>query len=180
MCTLTQVTNVIKEQQPSVGGKYIPPGKRGTAQQQLTNNNKTKSKSWNIIEKTLKGLLNRLSETNMHNIAGQVEQLYMSNSRNEMNECLLQLLYSALVKNVIMPERILLEHIMLITILHANVGTEIGAFFIQSFVQRFHELYKTTMENVDNLELQEAKQLENLILLSSYMYHFKVSCKIYL
>lgn len=50
----------------------------------------------------------------------------MTNSRNEMNECLLDLIYAALVRTVIVPERVVLEHMMLITILHANVGPEVG------------------------------------------------------
>jgi nucleolar MIF4G domain-containing protein 1 len=50
----------------------------------------------------------------------------MSNSRNEMNECMLELLYAALLRKVTMPERVVLEHIMLVGVLHANIGTEIG------------------------------------------------------
>ncbi len=40
----------------------------------------------------IKGALNRLAESNMHVIARQIEDLYMSNSRNLMNECLCQIL----------------------------------------------------------------------------------------
>jgi len=52
----------------------------------------------------------------------------MTNSRNEMNECMLEILYAVLVSNVLMPERVVLEHVMLIGILHANIGSEIGQF----------------------------------------------------
>lgn len=50
----------------------------------------------------------------------------MTNSRNEMNECFLELLCAAIVRTVQTPERVVLEHVLLIAILHANVGTEIG------------------------------------------------------
>ncbi len=50
----------------------------------------------------------------------------MTNSRNEVNQTMLELLTVALVRNSIMPERVVLEHVMLIAILHANVGTEVG------------------------------------------------------
>ena len=86
-----------------------------------------------------------------------------------MNETLLELISAVLVGPVLSTERIVLEHVMLIAILHANVGTEIGAFFIQSVVQRFHKLY----EEVESLE-DNNKELENLALLFSFMYHFKV------
>ncbi len=50
----------------------------------------------------------------------------MENSRNEINECMLELLYAVLLRKVSVPDRVILEHTMLITILHANIGTEIG------------------------------------------------------
>lgn len=62
----------------------------------------------------------------MHSIATQIEELYMTNSRNDMNETLTNLILESLVSSVVTPERLLLEHVMLITILHANVGTEVG------------------------------------------------------
>lgn len=52
----------------------------------------------------------------------------MENSRNEINECMLDILYAVLLRDVIVPERVILEHVMLIAILHANIGTEIGRF----------------------------------------------------
>lgn len=54
--------------------------------------------------------------------------MYMTNSRNEMNQTLLELLNSALIRASLTPERVVLEHVMLIAILHANVGTEVGKF----------------------------------------------------
>lgn len=62
----------------------------------------------------------------MHSIATQIEELYMNNSRNDMNETLTNLILESLISPVLTPERLLLEHVMLITILHANVGTEVG------------------------------------------------------
>lgn len=72
------------------------------------------------------GLVNRLAESNMHNISKQIEDLYMNNSRNDMNETLTNLLLDSLVTRVLTPERLLMEHVMLVAILHANVGTEVG------------------------------------------------------
>lgn len=64
----------------------------------------------------------------MHSIATQIEELYMNNSRNDMNETLTNLMLESLVSEVITPERLLIEHILLISILHANVGTEVGKY----------------------------------------------------
>ncbi|ODM95838.1 Nucleolar MIF4G domain-containing protein 1 [Orchesella cincta] len=106
-----------------------------------------------------------------------MEEMYMANSRNEMNQTLLELLTSALVRPAMMPERVVLEHIMLIAILHANVGTEVGAFFIQSFTQYFKSKYDAYDLHSDD----ENKELENLSLIVSFIYHFKIvdACLIY-
>lgn len=92
----------------------------------------------------------------------------MENSRNEMNECLLEMLYAVLVRNVSVPERVFLEHIMLISILHANIGSEIGGFFLQKFVQDF--MHKYDAKDPED----ESKELDNLLLLTCSLYHFKV------
>jgi len=101
----------------------------------------------------------------------------MENSRNEMNESLLELMSAVLVGPVLSSDRIILEHVMLIAVLHANVGSEVGAFFVQTFVQRFHTLYN---QGIGFGETENGKQLENLMLIVSYMYHFKVKLREYL
>jgi nucleolar MIF4G domain-containing protein 1 len=45
-----------------------------------------------------------------------------------MNESLTDLLFESLVAEVITPERLIMEHAMLVAILHANVGTEVGQY----------------------------------------------------
>lgn len=72
--------------------------------------------------------MNRLAESNMHSIATQIEELYMNNSRNDMNDTLTNLLLDSLVTEIITPERLLIEHMLLISILHANVGAEVGKY----------------------------------------------------
>lgn len=52
----------------------------------------------------------------------------MSNSRNDMNESLGSLINESIISQVLTPERLLMEHILLIAILHANIGTEVGKF----------------------------------------------------
>lgn len=64
----------------------------------------------------------------MHNISNQIEQLYLNYSRNDMNESLTQLILEMLLSSIMTPERLLMEHVLLIAVLHANVGTEVGKF----------------------------------------------------
>ena len=42
-----------------------------------------------------------------------------------MNQTLYNLIYLATVSPVLTPERLVMEYIMLITILHANIGSEV-------------------------------------------------------
>lgn len=43
-----------------------------------------------------------------------------------MNDTITNLMLESLTSTVTTPERLLIEHVLLITILHANVGTEVG------------------------------------------------------
>ncbi|XP_015600311.1 nucleolar MIF4G domain-containing protein 1 [Cephus cinctus] len=143
--------------------KYIPPAIR--LKQENTDNDK--SIKLMRLRKQLKGLLNRLAEHNMHAIASQVDELYMSNSRNDMNEMLSKLMMESIVAHVLTPDRLVAEHMMLITILHANVGTEVGAHFLLTIVKEFDKMLKIPQE-VDN------KELDNVILMIAHLYNFKV------
>ena len=40
------------------------------------------------LSRQIKGLLNRLAESNMHGIARDIERFYNSNSRNDVNQTL--------------------------------------------------------------------------------------------
>lgn len=59
-------------------------------------------------------------------ISGQLEELYMSTSRKDMNDTLTEVLLAACVTPALMPDRLLMEHILLISILHYSVGLEVN------------------------------------------------------
>lgn len=69
--------------------------------------------------------LSRLSEPNMSSIGGQLEALYMSRSRKDMNDTLTEVLLAACVTPALMPNRLLMEHVLLVSILHHTVGLEV-------------------------------------------------------
>lgn len=146
--------------------KYIPPALR--AKMELgTAMDKKRLEKLNRLKKQLKGLLNRLAESNMHNISKQIEELYMNNSRNDMNETITNLILESLASNIITPERLLMEHVMLLAVLHANVGMEIGAHFLQSTVKKFQDIFDRDVK-------MEDKTLDNLTNILAQLYNFKV------
>merc|ERR1719369_13219 len=74
-------TDLSKTPEPAVKSKYIPPALRNKP---ATENEASKAALLRL-KKQLKGMLNRLAETNMVSIARQVEGLYREHSRNDLN-----------------------------------------------------------------------------------------------
>lgn len=77
------------------------------------------------ISNTLLILHCRLSEPNMASISGQLEELYMAHSRKHMNDTLTAALMDACVTTSAMPSRLMMEHVLLVSILHHTVGIEV-------------------------------------------------------
>lgn len=173
--------NVIDETTSSNGEtKYVPPHMRArlaaavaasdVAADAVEMDPKRREKLLRL-KKLLKGNLNRLSETNMHKIATDIDNLYMQNSRHDMNNTMSTLIVDALITNVLAPERMVMEHMMLIAVLHANVGTEVGAHMLEVLIDRFHVMFRNGIEQYD----VEDKTLDNVVLILCHMYTFKVS-----
>ncbi|XP_030357128.1 nucleolar MIF4G domain-containing protein 1 isoform X1 [Strigops habroptila] len=141
--------------------KYVPPQVR-RAQETLDDK---KREELGRLKKMVNGLINRLSEPNLSSISGQMEELYMANSRKDMNETLTDILMNACVTAVATPARLLMEHVLLVSILHHNVGIEVGAHFLEAVVKKFDELSKSDAEG---------KECENLLALIAHLYNFHV------
>lgn len=62
----------------------------------------------------------------MASISGQLEELYMAHSRKDMNDTLTSVLLSACAPATSMPGRLVMEHVLLVSILHRTVGIEVG------------------------------------------------------
>ncbi|XP_013100468.2 nucleolar MIF4G domain-containing protein 1 homolog [Stomoxys calcitrans] len=157
--------NIIKENNEGPQ-KYIPPHQRALL---AAKNDDRQAEILERLRKQCKGLLNRLSEANLHKISAGIEELYMKNSRFNMNETLNKLLQEVLISQVMSNERMVQEHMVLLAYLHAHIGSEIGAHFLQTFI----ELFDAFLKDVEQL-LQEDKRLNNVVLLLSYMYVFKI------
>ncbi|XP_012946458.1 nucleolar MIF4G domain-containing protein 1 homolog isoform X1 [Aplysia californica] len=146
--------NIVK---PGHIGTDVPPAKRAMMAGSQGNEQ---------LRKKLKGLLNKVSEGAMQAISSQVEALYLDNSRADVNETMTSLIMEAIVTPVITPERLVAETAMFIAILHSNVGTEIGAYFIQTVVKKFDEL-------LQEVDYGAGKLLDNVLLIIASIYNFK-------
>lgn len=137
--------------------RYIPPGKR------LSTANQVNADALKL-KRQMKGLFNRLAESNLPSIVSAVEKLYLNHSRHNMQEAVNALIIESLVGQTLSPERLIMEHCVLIAALHANVGTEVGAQFLELVVRRFDAAYK--------IIATETKELDNLILIVAHLYNF--------
>ncbi|XP_074477756.1 nucleolar MIF4G domain-containing protein 1 [Sebastes fasciatus] len=142
----------------SATGKYLPPHLRGAG------DDKRKAEL-EKLKRNVKGLVNRLSEPNMSSISGQLEELYMSCSRKDMNDTLTELLLAACVTPSLMADRLLMEHVLLVSVLHHAVGLEVGAHFLETVVRKFDEAYKNPTES---------KECDNLVSIVGHLYNFQV------
>ncbi|XP_062562830.1 nucleolar MIF4G domain-containing protein 1 homolog [Armigeres subalbatus] len=158
--------NVIKEDSGS--GKYVPPHMRARMEAASGGDAKRQEKLMRL-KRQLKGQINRLAETNVHRISIELDNLYMQNARFDMNNTLTNLILEAIVSASLSPERMVLEHVLLVTILHANVGSEVGSHFLETVVERFSSLAK----QIDSIDVED-KTLDNCILILCHLYTFQI------
>lgn len=63
----------------------------------------------------------------MSQICAQIEAVYRGNSRAEVTEALSAIvIINACVSVSMTPERLAMEMMLLVTVLHGNIGTEVG------------------------------------------------------
>ncbi|XP_069816604.1 nucleolar MIF4G domain-containing protein 1 [Dendropsophus ebraccatus] len=146
---------------PDQDNKYVPPHLRQTSEAA----DAKRREELERLRKSVKGLMNRLSEPNMASIRGQLEELYMTNSRKDMNDVLSGVLLNACITPAKMPDRLMMEHVLLISILHHTVGIEVGAHILETVVKQFHDQYE---------DVTDSKECDNLITFIGHLYNFHV------
>ncbi|KAI8515835.1 Nucleolar MIF4G domain-containing protein 1 [Branchiostoma belcheri] len=144
--------------------RYIPPHER----LQPPGDDERRKVTLDRLRKQVKGLINRLSEGNMHSIGKQFESLYASNSRNDMNDMVTSALTEACLSPDPLPERLMMEHCMLVALLHNNIGTELGAHLVEFLARRFDRLHRT------NDNRGEGKECDNVVAMFAHLYNFKL------
>ncbi|XP_013365124.1 PREDICTED: nucleolar MIF4G domain-containing protein 1 [Chinchilla lanigera] len=141
--------------------RYIPPqGRRAVETVDVH-----KKAELDRLKKQVKGLVNRLSEPNMAFVSGQMEELYMAHSRKDMSDTLTATLMDACVTSSAMPSRLMMEHVLLVSILHHTVGIEVGACFLEAVVKKFDDIYQTR---------GDGKECDNLFTIVAHLYNFHV------
>ncbi|XP_066441831.1 nucleolar MIF4G domain-containing protein 1 [Eleutherodactylus coqui] len=145
----------------SPDNKYVPPHLRQSSDAA----DAKRRQELERLRKSVKGLMNRLSEPNMASISGQLEELYMTNSRKDMNDTLSHVVLSACITPALMPDRLMMEHVLLTSVLHHTVGIEVGAHILETVVKQFHDQHE---------HVTDSKECDNLLTFIGHLYNFHV------
>lgn len=146
---------------PNPDNKYVPPHLRQSSEAA----DAKRRAELERLRKRVKGLMNRLSEPNMSSISGQLEELYMTNSRKDMSDMLSSVVLNACITPAKMPDRLMMEHVLLISILHHTVGIEVGAHILETVVKQFHDQHE---------HITDSKECDNLLTFMGHLYNFHV------
>ncbi|KTW27778.1 hypothetical protein T552_02218 [Pneumocystis carinii B80] len=131
------------------------------------------------LRRKIKGLLNRLTESNMLSILNEIENLYSSYARHYVNIELITLLLKNVVSETTLKETYLVLYSGFIAALYKTIGVDFGAFFLQKLIKTFNEFYSkenSRKESIDS-NISYDKECINLIVVLSELYNFQViSC----
>lgn len=157
--------NLIKE----IKTKYVPPHLRNALNPSEGKVDAKHAEKLKNLSRLIKGQINRLAESNLHRIVIEIENLFSSYARHDVNTTLTEAITGSLVSNVISADRIVLEQTLLVATLHGNIGSEIGAFFLQNIVEKFDSMF----QSIDELSVDD-KTLDNVILIICHLYTYRL------
>lgn len=142
--------------------KYVPPALR----QRLQTDD---SEEILRIKKSIKGPLNKLSESNALTIINQINSVYSENPRQLVTESLTSVVLESIVQQASLLDQFVILHATLAASIYRLQGVEFGAYFIQKLVEKYDSFYKEG----------RSKEAGNLISLLTACYSFQVvSCKL--
>ncbi|KAK9053397.1 hypothetical protein SSX86_030031 [Deinandra increscens subsp. villosa] len=136
--------------------KYVPP--------QLRSLSRNESEEYSQIRKRVRGLLNRLSESNVEGIAGEMYSIFQSISRSDGAQIVSEEILTSCSGGPRGNEQHAAVFAALVSGLACLVGIDFGAKLLSSLAKCFEDEY----QKEDNLSLR------NLTLLLSYLYIFGV------
>ena len=122
-----------------------------------------------MLRRKVKGLVNRVSTSNLKQILESFSSLYNENPRATVNLAVLDCVKEACLIKTLLPARLCAEHMLLI----ASLSTVIGPEFISPFLESLSE------EFVKESHDRHGKLLNNIVSMFCYLYSLKtISCVI--
>ncbi|CUS22716.1 LAQU0S06e04412g1_1 [Lachancea quebecensis] len=157
---------------------YVPPSLR------KKNLESAESETTIEVRKKVKSSLNKLSESNITVIVSALNEIYDSYPRQLVNEALASQTLQIVAHRDKLLDSFVINYAAVVFSLWRLRGTEVGASFIQTWVERLLESYHNEQQRLEN-EKENAnpviasKECNNLVALLSYCYNFGlISCRL--
>lgn len=138
--------------------KYVPPSLRAPdpdSEEQVR------------LRRQAQGALNKLSESNLISILGEVEKLYREYPRQSVTSTLATLLLNLVMDRVSLQDTFVILHAGFIAAIYKVIGMDFGAEIVQRLVENFDKI-------AADEQAKEGKQNLNLMSLLSQLYNFHV------
>ncbi|KAN0071845.1 hypothetical protein V8E54_010441 [Elaphomyces granulatus] len=139
--------------------KYIPPSLRTQSCEE--------TESQVRLRRQARGLLNKLSESNLISILSEVEKLYREYPRQSVTSTLSSLLLGLVCDRSSLQDSFIILHAGFIAAIYKIIGMDFGADIIQKLVEAFDQ-------SGDGQGAFEGKESINLMSLLSQLYNFHV------
>ncbi|KHJ31758.1 putative glycerol defect protein 1 suppressor [Erysiphe necator] len=133
------------------------------------------SEDLNRLRRRVQGLINRLTESNLISILGEVENLYRIHPRQDVTSTLLDILLESVCIPTSLPDTLIILPAGLITAIYKVIGTDFGAEAVQRIVLLWDEYYARAIgASSSNFKTELSKETSNLIMLIAMIYIFQV------
>ena len=149
--------------------KYIPPSLRKPVS--------SDSALLTRLRRQLQGHVNKLTETNLISILGEIEKVYRENARQHVTSTLVDLLLTSVCEPTSLPDTLIILPAGFISAVYKIVGTDFGAQIIQRITELFDEHYARALANTPEggaTTSEGSKETSNLIMLLSELYIFQM------
>lgn len=142
--------------------KYVPPSRR---QEQGSD-----AELVQRLRRQLQGLVNRITESNLLSIIGDIEKVYREQPRQHVTSILVDLVLVQVCDPTSLPDTLLILSAGFTTALFKIIGMDFGAQLVQDAVDRFDQYYKRAVSAPD----EASKETSNIITFLAELYNFQL------
>lgn len=141
--------------------KYIPPALRRKLALELSE----LSPEILALRKSIKGPINKLSETNVGSIVNEINGLFLNNARQSVTENLTSIILESIVQQGRLLDTFVYLHATLVAAIYRLQGVDFGAYFVQTLIENFEK---------SRSDPSKSKEAVNLVSLLSSVYSFQL------
>lgn len=150
-----------KESDDTSGSRYIPPALR----RKLALEKSEVSAETLALQKSIKGPINKLSETNVGSIVNEINGLFLNNPRQSVTENLTSIILDSVIQQGRLLDTFVYLHAVLVAAIYRLQGVDFGAYFVQTLIEKYEKL---------KVEPSKMKETINIISLLSSVYAFQL------